>query len=75
MIQKVIFPGTDIDSAYNASERIRSEVEKHLLEGGIRITISGGVRQYSGEAPEELIRAADSRLYEAKRKGKNLVIK
>lgn len=70
----VIFPGTDLPVAGKVSERIRKAVEGHIFVDGLRITVSGGVARYRGEAITELIHAADTSLYSAKRNGKNQVI-
>lgn len=70
----VIFPNTTLSVASKISERIRQAVEGHSLVDGLRITISGGVSQYNSETITELVHSADTRLYSAKRSGKNQIV-
>ena len=70
----VIFPNTEATKAQKVSERIRKAVEKHRFSDGSKITISGGVQQYNGEAAPDFIHAADLKLYTAKRQGKNQIV-
>ena len=73
-----VLPGTDLEGAFNRSERIR-ELIAHLriprLDGGgtLSITASCGVASARSTGPDgrALVQAADSALYEAKRSGKN----
>lgn len=69
----VIFPNTDLAVATKISERIRQAVEFYSFVEGIKITISGGVKQYEGENFTELIHLSDKHLYEAKKNGKNQI--
>jgi len=70
----VIFSDMDLIKAHNISERIRSTVENFSFAEGLKITISGGVKQYEGEDVSELIHASDMNLYKAKNNGKNQII-
>jgi len=70
----IIFSNTSIDVAKKISERIRQAVENYEFIDGLRITISGGVGQYSSETILELIHLADTGLYRAKRNGKNQIV-
>ncbi len=70
----VVFLDTTLIGAAKIAERIREAVEEHHFPEGLRVTISGGVKQYEGESLSELIRAADRHLYKSKRSGKNQVI-
>jgi len=69
----VILSSAHLDSAAKTAERIRKSVEEHLFPEGIRITLSGGVKQFEGEELNEFIHEADKRLYEAKKNGKNQI--
>ncbi len=69
----VIFPDTDLGIASILSERIRQSVENHSFADDLRITISGGVKQYRVENHIDLIHSADKNLYDAKRRGKNQI--
>jgi two-component system cell cycle response regulator len=76
----VVLPETDLDGAAIVAEKLRGEVAAHPVTSGslsVPITISVG---YSAVATDEelerfsfdeLLRTADSRLYEAKAEGRN----
>lgn len=64
-------PGT---GALSAAEKFRRQVESCIFELGIRITVSGGVCEYMGQSMMELMREADQKMYEAKRRGKNRIV-
>ncbi len=70
----ILFPATLDVLARQVCERVRQRVETHPwdeLEPQLVVTLSIGLA--SGTAPEELMRAADAKLYLAKRSGKNRV--
>ncbi|MEW6233333.1 MAG: diguanylate cyclase [Chloroflexota bacterium] len=74
----VVLPHTSKAGALALAERLRVSVESQLLPGspsGTRISISAGVATHPLDAvtAEELIHAADTALYQAKRSGKNKV--
>ncbi len=72
-----LLPETDGDAALIRAEEIRSAVEEILVRYGEktlpRITISLGISTYPkhGSMPQDLIKAADNALYDAKAKGRN----
>lgn len=70
----VIFPNTILSVASKISERIRQAVEDYNFVDGLRITISGGTSQYNNETITELVHSADTKLYTAKRNGKNQIV-
>ncbi|KJU85223.1 GAF sensor-containing diguanylate cyclase [Candidatus Magnetobacterium bavaricum] len=76
----IVLPATDIESGYIIAERIREEVEDAVFEDGtvsIKISISVGVANCPKDADNVrgLIVKADNAMYEAKRSGKNIVVK
>jgi diguanylate cyclase (GGDEF)-like protein len=75
----LLLPGTDASGAAQLAERARAALEERTIlsqEGEpIHVTASFGVAASPehGHGAEELLRAADRALYEAKRRGKNRV--
>ena len=76
-----ILPNTDEEEAASFAERVRAAVEEHLYRDGaveIRMTTSCGVassQASQADSPEELLKAADEALYEAKRSGRNRAVR
>ncbi|NCB74537.1 MAG: diguanylate cyclase [Clostridia bacterium] len=70
----VILPNTDLSVASIIAERIRKAIAEYGFIDEFTVTISGGVKKYSGEDLYELVHAADVNLYEAKRLGKNRIV-
>lgn len=76
----VILPHTDLDGSYVIAERVREAIEQMRVplldrEGYLQITASVGVAASADGNKDELILAADSALYAAKREGKNRTVK
>lgn len=74
----IVLPETDRDAAMLACERLRWAVENHSFNcHSVRlpVSVSVGVAISSAETstPDDLFRAADVKLYEAKRNGRNRV--
>jgi diguanylate cyclase (GGDEF)-like protein len=75
----IVLPETTLDGAMIVAERIRALVADHRFqyEGKtFPVTISIGVATTAGDAtltPNELLRQADEKLYEAKNAGRNCV--
>lgn len=75
----VLLPDTPIAAAATLAERIRKQVEGMVvthLQGALSITVSIGVAEFGkdGEAADQVIKAADDRLYRAKHEGRNRVV-
>jgi diguanylate cyclase (GGDEF)-like protein len=77
----VLLPGVGIRQTRPLLERIRSAVEELALpfpahDAPARLTVSIGVAiwPHDGDAPDEILEAADRRLYQAKQGGRNLVV-
>jgi diguanylate cyclase (GGDEF)-like protein len=74
-----ILPVTDRKGACEMAERVRRSCEEHRVAspvGPIAITLSGGVATMDREhllSGEELVRRADTALYQAKSEGRNRV--
>ena len=79
-----LLPNTDLPGAIRVAETIRAAVlacdEPNAGSARGKLTVSIGVAVHSGAAttpddtPQDLIRMADGRLYEAKAAGRNVVI-
>jgi diguanylate cyclase (GGDEF)-like protein len=73
----LILPGLDLPSASARCEALRSAVELHpwtTVHPGLRVTLSIGISQWDGACgADELVHAADTRLYTAKHAGRNRV--
>ena len=70
----VVLPFTKGDDALAIADRIRSRVEEIVFDEDLRVTVSGGVKEYFGESYKELLGEAEKKTYEAKKTGKNKVI-
>jgi diguanylate cyclase (GGDEF)-like protein len=74
----VMLPGTDLEGGVALAERIRANLRKRSVVAPdgelVEITASFGVAAYPEvQGKDELVAAADSALYEAKRAGKDQV--
>lgn len=71
----LILYNTSLDEAYFVCDKIRKIIEKEIQERtGIKITISGGVAEMN-ILDQDIIKAADTLLYKAKKSGKNKICK
>jgi diguanylate cyclase (GGDEF)-like protein len=70
----VVLPGIEVSAGVEVAERLRGAVER-TRPTGVPVTISLGLSgaRGAGVVYEELFRAADAALYEAKRAGRNRV--
>jgi diguanylate cyclase (GGDEF)-like protein len=74
----IIFPGTPIDKAAVLADRLRKYLNRSFLKIGPTVMVSIGVsciHEPDIITAAELIREADKALYNAKRSGKNKVVK
>ncbi|NPA82540.1 MAG: diguanylate cyclase [Epsilonproteobacteria bacterium] len=72
----IILPGADIKKAYEIAEKIRKEIEKHDFNFEGKVTCSFGVTQVKeADTATSIITRVDEALYEAKRSGRNRVVK
>lgn len=75
----IILPETDAHSAMAMAERLRAAIEEARIEfdvcGAVSLTVSVGcaTRMPLGAKGENLVKAADSALYDAKNAGRNRV--
>ena len=69
----VLLPNTPIDAALQVADRIRRKVASKAKAGHIAITASLGLASWpaDGAAEDEIVNAADTALYRAKREGGN----
>lgn len=77
----VVMPGASLEDAARVADRIRRDVAAQpfpIMGGaeGLTITVSVGVAASDGpsDTPEALMKRADEGVYEAKARGRNLVI-
>lgn len=76
----IILPHTDLDGALILAERVRLSIAEHSFvqgENQIRITVSLGLAAYPDDDfsnTEALIECVDTRLYRAKKAGRNCLI-
>lgn len=72
-----ILPQTSAKNAAIIAEKIRSKVEKHVInyrEDSIQITVSVGIAQFeAGSNIDDVINQADKYLYQAKESGRNQI--
>ncbi|MFQ5899290.1 MAG: diguanylate cyclase [Candidatus Methylomirabilia bacterium] len=76
----VILPETELCEALEAAERIRTRLVGEISGDGneqAEVTVSIGVTGFSeqSDTPESIIASADAALYEAKRLGRNRVVR
>jgi diguanylate cyclase (GGDEF)-like protein len=72
----ILLPGGDLSGATSLAERVRGAVEKDEQTGPWGLTMSAGVAvadRFNSANPTQLLRRADSALYQAKRLGRNRV--
>lgn len=71
----ILFPDTNLDEAVQLIDKVRKEMDRCLAEQG-KVTCSFGVVSINGgEDNESFLKRADVKLYEAKRAGRNLIMR
>jgi diguanylate cyclase (GGDEF)-like protein len=77
----ILFGGVESDMGKELAERLRKAVENNPCSEAGKVTLSIGVVQYhrdenekDDESPENFVKRADEKMYEAKRAGKNKVV-
>jgi diguanylate cyclase (GGDEF)-like protein len=80
----LVLPETKLENAYGLAERLRKHIAQKIIEtkeDKVSITASFGVTGFDASSssnnitPEALINTADKYMYEAKKKGRNRVVK
>jgi diguanylate cyclase len=75
----VLFPACAAQDGVEATERLQRELARRPFQfeqDRLMLAFSAGVAQWRpGESLEQLMRRADASLYEAKKTGKNRVVK
>ncbi|MCA3219391.1 MAG: diguanylate cyclase [Burkholderiales bacterium] len=75
----ILFSATDLDAAVHATERVQQELIKRPFEHDAQthaLTFSAGTAAWrTGEALESLVQRTDAAMYQAKRAGKNRVVR
>jgi diguanylate cyclase (GGDEF)-like protein len=72
----VLMPETTLEGAMEVADRMRARLAGEIIGGG-HVTLSAGVAEFPvhGETVEAIIASADAALYEAKREGRNRVLR
>ena len=69
-------PNTRIIEAKTVTERIREKVAGYThddIDQGLTIHVSIGIAEYQNQSTQELLKQADTALYESKNNGRNRV--
>lgn len=72
----IIFPESNVNDVFRTVEVIRREISRTPLSvEKIKLTISGGLTEYTEGDVNQLIKQVDDKLYEAKNQGRNKIVK
>nr|WP_241495771.1 GGDEF domain-containing protein [Clostridium beijerinckii] len=70
----IMLTDTYLNDGFEVAEKIRKVIENMEFMQNIRLTISIGIEEYSGEKVSELLEKADIKLYKAKNSGRNKTV-
>ena len=73
----LVLQETCLEDAFEICERMRKQIESkkfRVKDEIFTVTISTGIAQYKNHSLEDLISVADLKMYEAKRRGKNMTV-
>ncbi len=76
----LIIPNIDADNLYNFAERVREQIKKMRVSyqnqslEGLSLSLGAALFPQHGQAPAELLHAADKALYRAKEAGRDRVV-
>lgn len=70
----IVFPNTDAEKATYIANRIRLQIMEYDFPQELKVTISGGVKEFTGECLCDFINQVDKNLYCAKNSGKNKIV-
>ncbi len=73
----LMLPETQADGAANLADKLRQTVGETAIPHGkstVSVTMTFGVRQFTGGSLDDLLIAADNALYEGKARGRNCVV-
>jgi diguanylate cyclase (GGDEF)-like protein len=73
----ILMPETNVEQACRAFERIHGVLESRIAASGWPVTLSVGIAEWSQEVDsiDRLFSRADSLMYQAKRDGKNRIVR
>jgi diguanylate cyclase (GGDEF)-like protein len=71
----ILFPKTHLLEAYKIADRLKETISKKIKIYDNPVTISGSVGEYKNDGAFNFIQRLDYKLYEAKRTGKNKILK
>jgi diguanylate cyclase (GGDEF)-like protein len=69
----IIFSKTKKEDVISVLEKIRRSVERHQFPDQVKITVSGGMKEFQGEDLSELVKAVEIKLSQAKTCGQNKI--
>ena len=72
----IVMPDTTLDESYQMAERIRIRIKDTLFyHDMVDLTISGGIAEWDHNSIRDLIETADRLLYQAKKSGRNTILR